>query len=258
MTHQANPTVFEKTTESRVSVILLAAGKGSRMHSNTPKQFLELAGKPLLFYPLFTLEQSPLVDEVILVTGEDTVSFCRESLVEAYGFQKVKAIVPGGAERYQSVYQGLLAVQNLSKLHSHVVLIHDGARPFLTEEILSRVWEATLQYQAAIAAVPSKDTVKLMDARGFIAETPCRSQVWNAQTPQGFLFPVIMEAFQNLMEEEEKGNSLFVTDDAAVVELMGHCPVKLVEGSYENIKVTTPEDLFTAARILEKQEKRLF
>ncbi|MCR5293792.1 MAG: 2-C-methyl-D-erythritol 4-phosphate cytidylyltransferase [Lachnospiraceae bacterium] len=226
----------------RTAAIVLAAGRGKRMGSDTPKQFLHLPASGdggresvmVIERTLEVFEKSPCIDEILLVTGEDWVDFCRKEVVAKNGFQKVTKVLTGGKERYDSVYAGLLACPD-----ADYVLIHDGARPFVTEEILERVTEAVQKYGAAAAGVPSKDTVKIVDEEGFAASTPDRRLVWNIQTPQAFSYPLIRSAYEIVRE----GNMSGITDDAMVLERSRLARVKLVMGSYGNSKITTPEDL---------------
>lgn len=224
-------------TEKHVAVVL-SAGQGKRMNSPTAKQYLLIKGKPVIWYSLQAFEQCPFIDEIILVAGEKDLDYCREHIVEKYGFQKVRRIVAGGKERYHSVFQGLLAVQDCT-----FVYIHDGARPFLTQEILMRAREAVRVYGACVVGMPVKDTIKICDKDGFSVQTPDRSMVWQVQTPQVFSYSLIRRAYELLMEELQKGAEIPITDDAMVVERMTEQKVKLVEGAYSNIKITTPEDL---------------
>ena len=223
------------------------------MQSTVQKQFLLLDGKPLLWYSLKAFEDSPAGD-IILVTGEEDAEYCRKEIVEHYGFQKVRAIVPGGKERYHSVYEGLKALkERLGYGEKDYVMIHDGARPFVDAGMIERVMKAAERYGACVAGMPSKDTVKLSDNDGFAVQTPERSRVWTIQTPQTFKFGLIYGAYQKLLSDTEYQKG--ITDDAMVVETMCGGKVKLVEGSYENIKVTTPEDMIVAESILENRKK---
>lgn len=224
-------------TEKQVAVVL-SAGQGKRMNSATAKQYLLIKEKPVIWYSLQTFEQCPFIDEIILVAGEKDLDYCREHIVEKYGFQKVRRIVAGGKERYHSVFNGLLAIQDCT-----FVYIHDGARPFLTQEILERAQKAVRVYGACVVGMPVKDTIKICDRDGFSVQTPDRSMVWQVQTPQVFSYPLIREAYELLMEELQKGAEIPITDDAMVIEHMTEQKVKLVEGTYSNIKITTPEDL---------------
>ena len=225
------------------TAIVLAAGQGKRMHTKIQKQFLEIRGYPVLYYSLRCFQESPLIEDIILVTGEDSVFYCQKKIVEKYGFTKVAKVIPGGKERYDSVYQGLLACKN-----SDYVLIHDGARPFITEEILERGLEGAKETGACAVGMPSKDTVKIADESGFIAETPDRSRVWLIQTPQIFQYKLIRNAHESIRTRDMSN----VTDDAMVVEQETGVKVCLAEGSYQNIKITTPEDLEIAEMFLTK------
>lgn len=221
----------------KCTAIILAAGKGKRMNSTVQKQFLELDGYPLLYYTLSAFEQS-IVDDIILVTGVNEAVYCRMEILDRYQFQKVTKIVYGGAERYLSVYEGLCAAND-----ADIVLIHDGARPFVTDEVIERTIEAALEYGSGIAAVPAKDTVKIVDEEQFAVNTPPRDRVWMMQTPQTFKYQEIRKAYEKVLRQQEQN----ITDDAMVLELAFHKAPKIVEGSYSNIKVTTPEDLLIAS-----------
>lgn len=232
--------------EVKTSAVVLAAGQGKRMNSKVHKQYLLIQDKPVLYYALRAFEHS-FVDEIILVTGQEEVEYCQEKIVKQYGFQKVKAVVPGGRERYHSVYEGLKKVQG------SYVFIHDGARPFLKADILERTYQCVLEEGACVAAVRVKDTVKIADERGYVSATPNRKLLWNIQTPQVFCTDLIVRAYETLMDREEVvlKQGIPITDDAMVVETFTRHPVKLIEGSYENIKITTPEDLKIAEIFLQ-------
>ena len=214
--------------------IVLAAGQGKRMNSKVQKQFLLIKEKPVLYYTLNAFETSPLISEIILVTGKDEIEYCQKEIVEKYGFEKVCKIVAGGKERYHSVFEGIKAIDE-----ADYVLIHDGARPFVDAEIISRACDAVKEHRACVVGMPVKDTIKIADDQGFAAQTPDRRKVWQVQTPQAFEYYLIKEAYEKLLVDEPEG----ITDDAMVVETMTNHKVKLVEGSYRNIKITTPEDL---------------
>ena len=230
--------------QGRCTAIVLAAGQGKRMHSKIQKQFLEIGGKPILYYSMECFQKSPLIQDIILVTGEDMISYCQSEIVEKYGFTKVCKVTAGGKERYDSVYAGLLCCQD-----TDYVYIHDGARPFVTEEMIQRGYEAVKRTNACVMGMPSKDTVKLADPSGYIKETPDRKIVWNIQTPQIFSYDLIRGAYESIRKKDMTG----VTDDAMVVEQETGTKILLVEGSYQNIKITTPEDLVFARAILEQQ-----
>ena len=247
----------EKNGEKpRCTAIILAAGSGSRMQSAVAKQFLPLKEEPLIWYALHAVEESRIIDDCILVTAEQDIPYVREEIVQKYHFTKVNIITSGGAERYLSVGRALqlIADGRLKVPNEHgYVFIHDGARPFLTEKILEDTYAAAVQYQACVAAVQSKDTVKISDGEGFALSTPDRRTVWNIQTPQVFETSLILQAYERLKNRlprmQEQG--IQVTDDASVVELFTETRVKLVEASYQNIKITTPEDMKTAEAFLE-------
>lgn len=226
--------------------IVMAAGSGKRMGGDIPKQFLLIRNKPVLYYTLKTLEES-FIDEIILVTRHEDISYCEDEIVKRFGFKKVKKTVPGGAERYLSVYEGLKSVEETDSY----IYIQDGARPLLTEDILLRVKESVEKYDATVTAVESKDTVKIADDNGFVADTPLRKKVWNAQTPQAFLYKVIKAAYDKLIEEEETGKTFNITDDSQVCELFSKTGVYITKGDYNNIKITTESDLATVEKILE-------
>lgn len=248
-----------------VTVIVVAAGRGKRMNSDVAKQFILMEGRPILCYCLDVFEKSDLVDDVVLVTGEEAVDFCRKEIAEKYGYSKIRDVVAGGKERYHSVWNGLLAidggVQNegeSAKPESRgpgYVLIHDGARPFVTEEIIQRNVETLRREKACITGMPVKDTIKIADETGYVATTPKRSLVWMIQTPQSFDFPLVFKAYEELIAKEEEvlKEGIVVTDDAMVVEHFTGTKIKLVEGSYENIKITTPEDLTIAKNLWERR-----
>ena len=229
-------------TGKKIAAICLAAGQGKRMESKVQKQYLLIDDKPVLYYALKAFQDSP-VEEVILVVGAGEEEYCKKEIVDHYGFTKVTSIVVGGKERYHSVFYGLQAINEAA-----CVLIHDGARPFLTQDIIARCIEGVEEYKACVAGMPVKDTIKLADHEQNIESTPERSKVWMIQTPQAFEYLLIKEAYTRLIEQEEKGikTSIPVTDDAMVVEYFLKQKVHLVYGSYENIKITTPEDMRVA------------
>lgn len=233
--------------------IILAAGRGKRMNSSVAKQYLLLGGKPVLYYAIKQFEES-FIDDIILVTGAEDIAYCTEEIVAKYGFTKVRQIVAGGGERYHSVHQGLLAAGALlgQATAEACVYIHDGARPFINNEILKRARDSVEQYGTGVVGMPVKDTIKIADGDGFAVDTPKRSLVWQVQTPQCFWYSEIAPAYAELIRTEAAllARGIAVTDDAMVMELLGNRPVKLVEGSYNNIKITTPEDLVIAESFL--------
>lgn len=217
----------------KFTAIVLAGGTGKRMHSHIHKQYLTLAGKPVLYYALKAFEESDITD-IILVTGADEEAYCKRKIIDKYHIGKVKAIVPGGVERYHSVYAGLCAAEG-----ADYVLIHDGARPLVSADIIKRSMQAVKEYRACVAGMPVKDTIKIVNENLETEETPDRKKMWMIQTPQVFKAPLIIEAYRKMMAVPHS----HVTDDAMAVEMVMKHPVKMVEGSYKNIKITTPEDL---------------
>ena len=228
--------------------IVLAGGKGSRMQSEVPKQYMLLDGKPLLYYSLRAFEESD-VERVVLVTAEGEEDYCRKEFVERFGFTKVAAIVAGGGERYVSVFRGLQFLHSEEDAPEYV-LIHDGARPMVTAELINRVLAQTESYGACVAGMPVKDTIQMTDEHGVITLTPKRESLWIAQTPQAFEFSLVYEAYEQVMQESQ----IQVTDDAMVVGLYRDVPIQMVRGSYTNLKVTTPEDLVCAELLLKKRK----
>ncbi len=224
----------------KVTAIVLAAGQGKRMHSDVQKQYMLIGDKPVLYYTLKAFEESG-VDEVILVTGADETAYCEETFVRGYGFGKVKAVVAGGKERYDSVMAGLLAAAGCSW-----VLIHDGARPLVTPALINENISCVKQYGACITAVPAKDTIKTADENGFVEGTPDRSRLWQVQTPQSFGYDLILEAHEKRIAAADA----LITDDAMLVEKYMNHPVRLLMGDYRNIKITTPEDMVIAGAFL--------
>ncbi len=218
-----------------VAAVIVAAGNSTRM--GTPKQFIPLNGRPLIAHTLAAFEQCAAIGEIVVVAREEDDTRLRE-IAEAYGITKLSAIVCGGSTRQQSVRNGVNAC------HADYVAIHDGARPLVTPAIIERVIQGAVQYGAATAAVRTKDTVKIADENGVVIETPDRTALWNVQTPQIFEKALYERAWQHAVAQ-----NLDFTDDCQLVEALGES-VKLVEGSYTNIKVTTPEDVPFAEELL--------
>ena len=238
--------------KDRCTAVLLAAGQGLRMGGNTRKQYLKLEGRPLFTYSLEKMDQCGFISDVVITVPAGDEEFCRE-MVDDSGFGgKVRKMVSGGGERYFSVHNGLQAVD----WPCDYVFIHDSARPFIEEEAMERLYDEVRIHKACIAGMPSKDTVKIADSEGFVKETPDRRNVWIIQTPQVFEFELIKKAYEKLVEscDELRRRGVIITDDAMVVEYLTGCKVKLVEASYRNIKVTTPEDIVTAAGFLKEKQ----
>lgn len=247
----------EKTAEAghkiRTAAVVLAAGSGKRMESRTKKQYMLIKGKPVIYYALKAFQDS-FVDEIVLVASPGDIDYCRKEIVEEYGFDKVRYVVEGGRERYHSVAAGLFAIAGCD-----YVFIHDGARPVVTEEILDRAFADVKKYQACVVGMPVKDTIKIADEKGNIATTPRRDLVWMVQTPQVFAYTLIKNAYGGLLKREQEllAAGIAITDDAMVVETLTGHPVRLTYGSYENIKITTPEDIQIAENFLDKAQRHI-
>lgn len=218
----------------KTGAVIAAGGMGKRMGVGFPKQFILLDDKPILLHTAEKFEKCSEIDEIIVVTEKDSIALTKEILK---GIKKLKAVVPGGAERQNSVFNGLNALSE----DIDYVLIHDGVRPFIENSNILKIIEEVKVYKACVMGVKTKDTIKICTPEGIVADTPKRDLLWNAQTPQTFEVKLIKEAYRRIIE---KGIS--VTDDSMAAEYMG-IKVKMTEGSYSNIKITTPEDLPRAA-----------
>ena len=225
----------------RSTAIILAAGSGKRFSSKKKKQFVELFDKPLLYYSLKAFSESN-TDDIIVVTSKDDIDFVREDIIKRYGFSKVTSIVAGGDERYDSVYNGL------KEAIGDICLIHDSARAMISVELINRCIEETVKYRAVVPAVTLKDTIRVRDGE-FGGETIDRNTLCIIQTPQCFDIALIKSAFERLYKTDYK--TLGITDDAMVVEKFTDTKVRLIEGDYKNIKVTTPEDIVIAKAFLD-------
>lgn len=232
-----------------VTAIVLASGKGSRMNSDIPKQFMLIENKPVIYYALKKFQENKIIDNIILVTGESDISYCKENIVNKYNFTKVKKITAGGKERYNSVYNGLKALEELKQLDNNTsdtidyVLIHDGARACISDNIIENCYNDVKKYNACVSAVPVKDTIKVADTKGFAINTPDRSTLWQIQTPQAFEYNLVKNAYEKMIIDDNRGN---ITDDAMVVERYSGTKVKMSLSEYTNIKITTPEDMSIA------------
>ena len=229
------------------TAVVLAAGQGKRMNSAVQKQYLLINDKPVLYYALKAFEDS-IIDDIVLVTGNAEIDFCQKEIIKKYEIKKVRAITAGGKERYHSVACGLSKIT----WECDYVFIHDGARPFVDQAMIGRALASVQETTACVVGMPVKDTIKLADENKFVKSTPARSLVWQIQTPQVFEKELITAAYEKLLLNEEtlkKGN-VPITDDAMVVEYFMNVRVKLVEGSYRNIKITTPEDLRIAEALV--------
>lgn len=225
----------------KTTALIPAAGMGRRMGASINKQYLELAGRPILAHTLALFENSSDIDRIIIISPQEEIPFCREQVVSRYGFRKVHDIVAGGAERQDSVRNGLGAVPDASG--DDIILVHDGVRPFLPAALLPEVIATAQQVGGCVVGVPVKDTVKEVSDHRVVG-TPVRERLWLAQTPQAFPFSVLRQAHDRALADSFRG-----TDDASLVERLG-LPVAMVQGSYRNIKITTPEDLVLAHAFL--------
>lgn len=231
---------MEKKRYKNLAVVL-AAGKGSRMKSGQPKQYMEVDGKPMVCHSLDLFERCAFIDGIVLVVGSGEIRYAETEIRERYGYRKLAAILAGGGERCYSVCYALEKIAE-ELPGCEYVYIHDGARPFLDMDVLERVRLGVEKEGACIAAVPVKDTIKIVDEDGKAVETPERNRLWAAQTPQAFRFPLIYNAYQRMMAEERAEG---ITDDAQVLERMNGIASAIAEGGWRNIKITTPEDLFS-------------
>ncbi|MBC8580995.1 MULTISPECIES: 2-C-methyl-D-erythritol 4-phosphate cytidylyltransferase [Zhenhengia] len=223
-----------------ISAIVVAGGSGSRMGTSTKKQYLKIKDKEILVYTVECFQNMPEIQEIVVVTGKEDITYVEKLLKDTYKLNKVSYIVAGGKERQDSVYNGIQAADE----KSDYLVIHDGARPLITKEVVRAGLDMAYAHRASIIAVPVKDTIKLVSKDGKVEDTPDRSSLWSVQTPQIFEKELIIHA-----HEYAKEHGLSVTDDSMLVEAIG-VPVYIVEGEYTNIKITTPEDLIIAEKML--------
>ncbi|NLM44499.1 MAG: 2-C-methyl-D-erythritol 4-phosphate cytidylyltransferase [Clostridiales bacterium] len=223
------------------TAVIVAGGKGTRMNKGINKLYLDIKGKAILARTLEVFFASDSIDEVVLVIAEEDLGICKKKVLKEIEIKKPFKIVFGGNERQDSVYNG---ITNTNK-NTDIIVIHDGARPFVTKDIIENAIKEVKQYKAVVVAMPVKDTIKITDENGLITKTPDRSRLWLAQTPQVFVKEIIVQAYEFC-----RTNKIKATDDSMLVEQLGF-KVKIIEGSYDNIKITTPEDLAFAKLILE-------
>lgn len=224
-------------------VVIAAAGQGSRMGSKTNKQFMILNNKPVITYSLDFFEKQEEVDEIVVVTSARELEYCRTEIVEKNRYRKVSAVLVGGRERQDSVWT---ALQYLDQ-DTDFVAVHDGARPLLSADVLARLLEASEEWGAAIPGVPSRDTIKMVNKDSFVRQTLDRNVIFSIQTPQVFKFSELYTAYKYAAEE-----GFHATDDSALFErYVGQ--VKVVEGDYDNIKITTPLDLTIVENLLSRR-----
>lgn len=228
----------------KIAAVIVAGGSGKRMGTTVKKQFIQLRDKEVLAHTIEAFNEVDEISEIIVVVGQEDVERVREEIVARYQLSKVSKIVVGGKERQDSVYNGLIATSD----EIEYVMIHDGARPFISKAVIQRAIEKTKQCKATIVAVPVKDTIKVIDIETETVEhTPKREKLWAVQTPQSFDKKLLLAAYENA---HQKG--LQVTDDSMIVEAYGK-KVHVVLGEYTNIKITTPEDLVIGESILGKK-----
>ena len=222
--------------------LILAAGKGVRLGKGKEKAFLPLLGKPLLAWTLSVFASFSGIHEIIIVVPPGRKENCRNEVLSPYGFEKARIVI-GGAERQDSLQNGFAEIEEPCNL----VVVHDGARPFLDHEVLRKALDAAEKDGASVVAVPVKDTIKIGDAGGMVQTTLDRSHLWSVQTPQTYKYDILKQALAEAQTMNSHG-----TDDASLVERIGK-PVKIVTGSYENIKITTPEDLILGEMLLQRR-----
>jgi 2-C-methyl-D-erythritol 4-phosphate cytidylyltransferase len=227
----------------RTAAIITAAGAGIRMGGDLAKQFMDLEGRPLLAVTLECFDLSPDIEGIVLVVPAGKVDYCRDEIVKKYDLAKVVKVVAGGERRQDSVRFGLEATEG----HYPLVLIHDGVRPLVPSDLISRIVRAMSHYRAVIPALVARETIKEADRAGLVVKTHDRRTLWLVQTPQAFRYEDILGAHRRALEE----NWEEMTDDALLVERTG-VPVKILEGSEQNIKITTPRDLELARFLLRK------
>lgn len=223
-------------------VIIVAAGSGSRMKANINKQFIKLNDKEIIAYTIEKFYNNKNINDIVVVIKEDEAEFFQQEILDKYNFDNIK-IAYGGKERQDSVYNGIKALDKNCKY----VLVHDGARPFVNEYIINRSLEEVKQFKSVVVGVPVKDTIKVVNSNNYIIDTPNRSTLWSVQTPQAFDYNIIKRAYEDAFD-----NDFYGTDDAMLVERIGYT-VKMIYGSYNNIKVTTPEDIDMGMQILKSQ-----
>ena len=224
-------------------VVIVAAGTGSRMNMGINKQFIKLEGKEIIAYTIEKFYNNSNIEDIVVVVKEDEYKINKKEILDKYNFKNVK-IAYGGKERQDSVYNGLKLLDE----KCDVVLIHDGARPFVSDKIIDKSIAEATEHKAIVVGVPVKDTIKVIDNDKNIVDTPNRSVLWAVQTPQTFDYNILIDAYKDAFK-----NKFYGTDDAMLVERIGY-KVKMLEGSYNNIKITTQEDLNIGSQILRVQD----
>ena len=227
---------------SKIAVLIPAAGQGNRMESSVKKPYLKLNDKPVLSHTIDRFERNSVVDEIFVIVDAADFKTCETDVLAPYRYKKVRELISGGDTRQKSVFNGLCTLAD----DIGYVIIHDGVRPFINDETITKCLEATAEWGAAVSAVPVKETIKVANEDLFITDTPDRQRLWRVQTPQVFRTSLILEAHKKAIKDESNA-----PDDATLVERLGS-PVKLVIGSYQNVKLTTPEDMLTAETIISR------
>ena len=230
----------------RCIAIVLAGGSGKRMGLEISKQFLKLNGKPIIAYTLEKFSDVDEIDDIILVTKPEYIDYCKKEIIDKYGIKKVSDIVCGGRERQESVFKGLQAVKD----ENSIVLIHDGVRPFVSKSHIFETIKGAYESGGCILGVRANDTIKICDDNNLVASTLDRNRLWYIQTPQTFKYSLIYNAH---CDADKSG--FFATDDSMIAEKSG-IPVKVIEGSYDNIKLTTIEDITIAKAIIDSQKEK--
>ena len=229
---------------NKVGVIIPAAGRGSRLEGDQPKQFMDLNGKSILVRTVTHFLQSPLIDLIVIAANQQEINFMKQMINKDVSSKRVGFTI-GGKQRQDSVWNCL---KFLDKESMDIVVVHDAVRPFITQDIIGSVLVAAMKYGAAVAAVQPKDTIKLSNGDQFVQSTIHRDQLWIIQTPQAFQAPLLRQAF-----EKAQADNFYGTDDASLVERLGK-KVKIVPGSYDNIKITTREDFELAQLIAQRMQ----
>lgn len=223
-------------------VIIVAAGSGSRMNTNINKQFIKLNDKEIIAHTIEKFYNNKNINDIVIVIKEDEAKFFKKEILDKYRFRNIK-IAYGGKERQDSVYSGIKLLDKNCKY----VLIHDGARPFVDEDIINRSLDEVKAFKSIVVGVPVKDTIKVVNNNNNVVDTPNRSTLWSVQTPQTFDYNIIKRAYEDAFD-----NNFYGTDDAMLVERIGYT-IKMIYGSYNNIKVTTPEDIIIGTQIINSQ-----
>ncbi len=240
--------VAVQRSERRAAALIVAAGEGRRLGTPRTKAFMPLNDIPILAYAIQPFEVCNRIQQLYLVLRNQDLDSWHREILERFSFKKTRPPVTGGLRRQDSVRLGLESIGE----DVDIVLIHDGARPFVDTSMVERLLDTLAEDQAAVVAVPAKETVKVVSPQGRILETPARDTLWHIQTPQGFDYRIILEAHRKAVAD-----GVVATDDSTLVERLG-VPVTVVQGSYENIKITTPEDLVIARALLENRGRPLF